>query len=183
MDPNHLPSLEEQILVAIRRIVRAIELRSQVLVAKHGLTGPQIAVLRLVERTSSITPTALARELRVSQPTASGLVDRLVQRGLLLRVLVPEDRRKHAVRLSEKGQAAVAQAPSLFQDEFKDRLRRLENWEQTMMLSSLQRVAVLMDAETVPATAFLTPGAAPAGADVPDGAPTANAEVNDAKTN
>jgi DNA-binding MarR family transcriptional regulator len=177
------PGIEEQVVVAIRRIVRAIELQSQALVSKHGLTGPQLAVLKEIASLEQATPTVLARALSVSQPTVSGIVERLLVRGLIERIAVPGDRRKHALRLTPAGREAVARAPSLLQDDVKRRLRRLEEWEQLMLLAALQRVASLMDAEAVSATPFLTPGAAPAGADVDDGASPEKREVTHAKSN
>lgn len=170
MDLDAQLSLEDQIVVAIRRIVRAIELHSKSLVATVGLTSPQVAVMKTVAAMGEVTPTALARTLKLSQPTVSGIVDRLAQRGLVERVAVDGDKRKHAVRLTSEGRRAISAVPSLLQERFRVELERLESWEQTMLLSSLQRIAVLMDAEGVTATPFLTPGAATAGADVSDGA-------------
>ena len=46
MDLTH----EDQIVVAIRQIIRAVDLHSRRLVQAHGLTGPQLAVLQEVSR-------------------------------------------------------------------------------------------------------------------------------------
>lgn len=165
----HRFSLEDKIVIAIRRIVRAIELHSQALVSSVGLTAPQLALLKTLAASGEGTPTSLARALKLSQPTVSGIVDRLTARGLVERSRVDRDRRKTTVRLTAEGQRAVAGAPSLLQDRFRRELERLEGWEQTMLLSSLQRIALLMDADAVEATPLLTPGALTAGADVPDG--------------
>lgn len=170
---------EEQILIAIRRIVRAIELQSQSLIARHGLTGPQLAILKEIATLGEATPTVLARALCVSQPTVSGIVERLAQRGLVVRTSATSDRRKHVVQLTAEGRSTVERAPSLLQDEVKDRLRKLEDWEQMMLLASLKRVAALMDADAVTATPFLTPGVGIAGSDLNDGAARSQDEVNE----
>lgn len=151
-------ALEDQIVVAIRRIIRAVELHSQSLVASVGLTSPQVAVLKMVGAMPEVTPTALARALKLSQATVSGIVDRLTHRGLVERTRVDGDKRKHAVRLTAQGVRALEGAPSLLQDRFRAELERLESWEQTMLLSSLQRIAALMDVESVTAAALLAPG-------------------------
>lgn len=168
MDSEPRFSLEDQIVVSIRRIVRAIELHSKSLVATVGLTSPQLSVLKTLAAMGEGTPTSLAKALKLSQPTVSGIVDRLTQRGLVERSRVDGDRRKSGVRLTSEGAQVVVSAPSLLQERFLLELSRLESWEQTMLLSSLQRIAVLMDAEDVSATPLLTPGASTAGADVSD---------------
>ena len=50
----------------------------------------------------------LARRLGVSAPTASTLIDRLVERGLVDRREDPRDRRQHRCRLSPAGQRLAA---------------------------------------------------------------------------
>lgn len=164
-------SQEDKIVVAIRRIIRAVELHSRSLVAAVGLTAPQLAVMKAVRALEVTTPTGLARVLKLSQATVSGIVDRLWQRGFLERSEVDGDRRKRGIRLSPSGKTALDAAPSLLQESFRTRLAALESWEQSLLLASLQRIAALMDAEEVPATPFLTPGAATAGTDLNDGGP------------
>ena len=39
-------SMENQIVAAIRRIMRAVDLHSRRLAEEHGLTGPQLATLQ-----------------------------------------------------------------------------------------------------------------------------------------
>jgi hypothetical protein len=34
----------EQILISLRRIIRAVDLHSRLLLQQHGLTGPQLAI-------------------------------------------------------------------------------------------------------------------------------------------
>jgi diaminobutyrate acetyltransferase len=49
-------------------------------------------------------------------------------------------------------------APSLLHDRFREGLSRLETWEQTMTLATLQRIASMMDAEDLDAAPLLAPG-------------------------
>ena len=46
---NALP-LEEQVIAALRRITRAIDLHSRLLLQKNGLTIPQLAALQATQR-------------------------------------------------------------------------------------------------------------------------------------
>ncbi|MBK8974793.1 MAG: MarR family transcriptional regulator [Planctomycetes bacterium] len=152
-------SLDDRIVAALRRIVRAVDLHSRRLVELHGLTGPQVALLRALDRLGPLAAGALAREVQLSQPTVTGIVSRLVQRGLVERARSAADRRSVVVEITAAGRVALARAPSLLQDRFRARLAGLESWEQTMLLAALQRVAAMMDASELGASPHLVPGA------------------------
>jgi hypothetical protein len=51
------------------------------------------------------------------------------------------------VSITASGQELLAHAPSLLQDEFCKELHKLQDWERTLMLSILQRIAAMMEAE------------------------------------
>lgn len=153
---------EDRILAAIRRIVRAIDLHSRYLVTRVGLTGPQLATLRVVRSLGEASPSSVARALKLSQPTVSGIVDRLCQRGLLGRSPDARDRRRVVLRSTSAGKAALDAAPSLLQERFRAELARLEDWERSMMLATLQRIAAMMDAEQLDASPVLITGVTPA---------------------
>lgn len=142
-------TIEDQIVVAIRRVIRAVDLHSRQLVEEHGLTGPQLAVLREISRMGSFSAGALAQAVHLSPPTLSGILDRLERRGLLKRTRSDHDRRSLVVTVTEAGQGILKGAPSLLQGRFKRELEKLEDWEQTMILATLQRVAAMMDLSRV----------------------------------
>lgn len=158
-----LTGLEEEILTSIRRIVRAIELYSHSLVSQVGLTSPQLSVLKSVARLSPATPTAIARQLSLSQPTVSGILERLQGKNLVQRVVTNGDKRMHSYALTDQAQLQMASSPPLLQESFLQRLGQLQDWERSMLLSALQRVANLMDVETLEAQPSLNPALEPDG--------------------
>ncbi len=151
-------SIENQIVAAIRRIMQAVDLHSRRLTEAIGLTGPQLAVLREAARSGPISISALARAVYLSQPTVTGILDRLAKRGLVERVRNVHDRRAVNISVTEQGRALLDRAPSLLQDRFHRELAKLEPWEQTMTLSILQRIAGMMDAEAIDASPLLVAG-------------------------
>jgi len=151
--------LEAQIIVALRRITRAIDLHSRLLLQKNGLTIPQLAALQAVQRLQPITVGALARNIHLGTATVTGILGRLEDRGLVSRTRGDSDRRSVVIELTEQGAKLVAEAPSLLQDRFRRELGKLQEWEQTMILATLQRIASMMDAESIEAASVLTPGA------------------------
>src|ERR1700757_774348 len=62
-------------------------------VAKGDLTGPQTAVMRSVISKSGISLRELSREASLAHSTVSGIVDRLVKRGMLEREIDALDKR------------------------------------------------------------------------------------------
>lgn len=150
--------MENEIVAALRRIIRAVDLHSRKLYEEYGLTGPQLAVLYHVHRLQGAPASALARAVHLSRPTVTGILDRLSRRGLVERRPDPRDGRSHRVHVTEAGRDMLANAPSLLQHRFRRELAALEDWEQSMILSSLQRMAAMMDAESISAAPVLTTG-------------------------
>lgn len=152
-------AIEDQIVAAIRRIIRAVDLHSRQLVMEYGLTGPQLAVLKAAARLGAAASTsALARAVHLSSPTVTGILDRLVKRGLVDRARSGNDRRSVTVAVTPAGEALLAAAPSPLQDRVRAELVRLEDWEQTMILANLQRLAAMMDADSIDASPVLESG-------------------------
>jgi len=146
---------ESAIVASIRRIMRAVDLHSRHLLDEFGLTGPQLAVMQAAARLEPATAGSIARDVRISAATATGIVSRLEKRGILRRERGETDRRTVVVRLSRDGRNVLASAPSLLQDRFRRELARIEPWERSMILSVLQRIATMMDAEHLDAAPML----------------------------
>jgi DNA-binding MarR family transcriptional regulator len=157
-DSDEVASMRRSILVALRRIIRAVDLHSHRLMDEHGLTGPQLASLQEIVRCGTASARDLARSLQVSQPTITGILDRLERGGLITRTRNGRDRRAIDVAITEEGQRLLTAAPPLLQERFSEELAKLKTWEQTMILATLQRVAAMMDAEDLTAAPHLVTG-------------------------
>jgi len=129
---------------------------------QSGLTAPQLAALQAVGKLTPMTAGALAKSLHLSQATVTGILTRLESRVLVSRVRSDTDRRTVVVELTEQGRAVLDSAPSLLQDRFRRELLMLQEWEQTQMLATLQRIASMMDAEGIDAAPVLAAGDATA---------------------
>lgn len=145
----------DQVLISLRRIIRAIDLHSKRLERESGLTGPQLLLLRLIANAGQLTAGVIAREVSLSQATVTAIIDRLEQKGLLQRLRNTEDKRKVMLSLTLAGEAALAKAPPLLQESFITRFDRLEEWEQSLILSSLQRLGEMMNASDLDAAPLL----------------------------
>jgi len=154
--------LEDRVIAALRRITRAIDLHSRGLMQQVGLTAPQLAALQAIGRLQPITVGELAKSIHLSQATLTGILTRLETRILVSRVRSVSDRRTVVVELTEEGRAVLEDTPSLLQDQFRRELLKLQEWEQTQMLATLQHIAAMMDAEEIDAAPVLATGAASA---------------------
>lgn len=149
---------EEQIVAAIRQIIRALDLHSRQLQRGHGLTGPQLAVLQQCDRPGTTTPKAIAQAVHLSQATITGILHRLESRELIVRKPSETDKRSVSIHITEDGRNVLQNSLSLLQDQFRSELAKLQEWERMQILSTLQRVARLMGAENLDVTPQLVPG-------------------------
>lgn len=152
-------ALHRDILTSLRRIIRAVDLYSHRLMEGHGLTGPQLAALQELDRSGTLSARDLSRAVQVSQPTVTGILDRLERRQLIARTRSDADRRALEITLTDEGRRVLKDAPPLLQQHFVAELARLETWEQTMILATLQRIAMMMDADKLQAAPLLVTGA------------------------
>ena len=150
------PSISSQVLRSLRQITRAMDIRSRQLGKTVGLTVPQLIVLKEVADAVQSPIGQIAKRVSLSQATVTAIVDRLEQRGLAERHRALNDRRKVMIRLTEEGATILQKSPTILQEQFLEAFDKLQAWEQTMMLATLQRVAAMMGAQTIPALPMLT---------------------------
>lgn len=148
----------EEVLITLRRLIRATDLHSKQLVKTAGLTAPQLLLLQAIRGKGQVTIGALAKEISLSQATVTTILDRLEKRGLVYRERSSEDKRKVHAYLTDKGADIIRDAPTPLQEHFVRQFRDLRDWEQSMIISSLQRVALMMDAEHIDASPVLDIG-------------------------
>jgi DNA-binding MarR family transcriptional regulator len=149
----------EEVLTALRRLIRATDLQSRQLERTVGLTAPQLLLLQLLRQRGQMTIGALAKDMNLSQATVTTVMDRLEDRGLVERLRGETDKRKVYAVLTAEGEKLVASAPPLLQQSFIRQFQDLQPWEQSMILSCLQRVAQMMDAQHLDASPVLDIGA------------------------
>ena len=68
---------EEELLVALRRVIRAVDLRSKQLSKHVGLTGPQLLVMQNIQERPGIMVREIADSINLSPATITNILDRL----------------------------------------------------------------------------------------------------------
>lgn len=94
----------------------------------------------------------------MSQATATTILDRLERNGYVQRIRSNTDKRKVHAHLTEAGKALLAKAPQPLQESFVDQFRQLAEWEQSLLLSSVQRLSSMMNAENIDVAPMLEIG-------------------------
>lgn len=148
----------DQVLTALRRVIRATDLHSKRLVKTSGLTTPQLLLLQAVRTLEGAAIGQLADQVSLSHATVTSILDRLENKGYVERERSTVDKRKVHVHLTEQGVEILRDAPTPLQEHFSRQFGDLQEWEKTMIITSLQRVAYMMDAEHIDASPVLDVG-------------------------
>lgn len=135
---------------SIRRIVRAMDVRSKRVARETGLTIPQIVVLQAVRDFEAATTAAISRHANISAATTVTILEKLEARGIVERHRSTVDRRIVHSRLTERGRALLAEAPPLFHEAFFARFGELPPDEQATIVRAFCTVADILDPDEVP---------------------------------
>jgi len=101
-------SLLDPILEFLRllwAVEHGLQRQSKSMEAEYGVTGPQRLVLKIVERYPGISAGELAHIVRLHPSTLTGILQRLVSRGLIERTADPNDSRRACLVLNRRAMA------------------------------------------------------------------------------
>jgi DNA-binding MarR family transcriptional regulator len=103
-----------------------------------GLSIPQFDLLSTLTEREGLTQQELAERLYVTKGNVSGLVDRLVEAGLVERRPIAGDRRSHALHLTDKGRDLAGRGIAAQRDYVRRTLGRLPPQD----LADLERIVL-----------------------------------------
>jgi DNA-binding MarR family transcriptional regulator len=117
---------------------------------KAGISMTHLHILWVLEHHGELPMSRLAELLDVSLSNATGLIDRMEERGLVERVRVPDDRRVVIVRASSQGGQMRDEIEALKQDRMRSILSRLTRKQLDRVLGALGDLRVAMADEIGP---------------------------------
>ena len=106
--------------------------------AQFGLTLPQFVALRAIRREKQPTMTTLADETLQRCATMTGIVDRLVKMGLVVRQRDPEDRRRVLVELTATGSELMQRVRLSREQRLRETLVHLPDGDAAELLRLLK---------------------------------------------
>jgi len=150
-----LDDMSHEVLVALRRIIRAVDLQSKRINKLSGLTTPQILILRAIATLGEVTSGRLSDHVTLSQATVTTILDRLESRGLIERYRSTVDKRIVHARLTTAGRRSLKKAPPLLHERFVEDFSQLDPPTQRSMVATLEQVAVMLGGSTLDAAPVL----------------------------
>jgi DNA-binding MarR family transcriptional regulator len=108
-----------------------------------------------IDKASGVNSSQVAKSVNLSAATVTNIVDRLESKNLVSRVRNTQDKRKVSLYLTDDGKAILLSAPQPLQEHFIEKFANLAQWEQSQMLSSIERLAEMMDANEIDAAPLL----------------------------
>jgi DNA-binding MarR family transcriptional regulator len=137
----------EDIIQAQQNINRAISVSSSQTWMELELSMAQLKTLVTLHDSGALPIGQIAEALRVGQPTASHLVDRLVQSGLVVRTEDSLDRRRTLAGLSSQGEELIERLRAVRIEALQRWLTRLDGTALAALHFALRSLAEVAKAE------------------------------------
>lgn len=140
--PGHLARRFQQIAAAV--------FHAEMASTRLGLTPVQYAAMVTLSKQPGIDQATLASIIAYDRATIGGVVDRLVQKGLVTRVVSATDRRARVLRLTDSGKAAIVAAEPAVEAAQDAMLRGLSRTERSQLRRLLAKAIAASDEQRRP---------------------------------
>ena len=121
--------------ILLRGLVRTVR-------GADGITLQQAAVLRILSEDGATSMNGLSEQLLVTPPNVTGIVDRLEEKGLVMRVESKVDRRRTEIQLTAKGETVHRKLRQSYRETLGRSLDlALDERERRMLATMLRKVA------------------------------------------
>ena len=131
-------------LTAMRKILRRTELDSKRLMRETGLTPSQLIFMQILDGGQEQTAGYVAGRMGITQATTTALLQKLEGLGMIQKRRGEKDRRQVLLSLTEAGRKVLDIAPEGAHAQFQQQFLALHEWEQSMLIASLERVAAML---------------------------------------
>src|SRR3954462_14669996 len=133
--------LAAHLRVAVARTARRLRQEA------GGLSPTMQAALATVDRHGPLTPSELATRERIQRPTATRLIARLEDGGLIERAADPHDRRSSLISVSAEGRGLLRSMRTRKDAYLVQRLDRLDREERATLARAAEILERLIDDE------------------------------------
>lgn len=108
--------------------------------ADYNLTGAQFAAMHSIRKHGNcMTVCNLAESIHQVAPTVTGIINRLEERGLVIRRRDPKDRRNQLLSVSPEGQTILDNIQLYRQEQFNEFLKLLAPTEREELIRLLRK--------------------------------------------
>lgn len=110
-----------------------------------GISMTQLHVMHLLDRHGELPMSRLAEMLDVSMSAATGLVDRVEERGFVERIRVPEDRRVVLARITDAGRQMLDDVEIVRTELMEQVLDELDERQMAGVASAVASIRSALD--------------------------------------
>ncbi|HEY8293171.1 MAG TPA: MarR family transcriptional regulator [Thermomicrobiales bacterium] len=131
--------VDRALIAYVRAVILAEPLQLAIL-EKYGVRLAGLRALRVLRDLGTVPISRFAEAVDIPRSTATGVVDRLVERGVIERVSDAADRRMINIRVTPRGLAALEDRALLDESIVGKRIRALAPEEQRLLADLLEHV-------------------------------------------
>ena len=147
------PATVEAILTEVSAWVADLRCASMGQLVQSHVSMSHMHVLWLLQHHGAMTMSRIAELLDVSLSNATGIIDRMAEKGLVERERVPDDRRLVLVRPADAGMQALVESETSKRERLRAVLGHLTAAERPVVLEALRSLRRALSAEVDPAPA------------------------------
>jgi len=134
----------------LRRVFQVLVEQAKNAEEKTGLTSSQLWAMKEIAAAGSLKGAELARRMFIHPATVVNLVDRLEERGLVVRVRSKTDRRVVDIELTDDGANLVRNSPEIVQDILVKGLGKLPDKNVSQVSEGLKQLVAVLGVENEP---------------------------------
>ena len=109
--------------------------------ARHGITATQLNVLKLLQTVGDLSLSEVSKRMAATNSTVTGIIDRMVAAGLVVREQSVEDRRVWMIRLTSEGRAMAKKVDVAPWEILREAVMALPPAELGQLITTLAKVA------------------------------------------
>ena len=113
------------IIADFRAAMNQVKCASSERLVRMGVSMAQLHILYTLQRSGEMPMSRLAEVLQVSLSNATGLIDRIEERGFVERTRVPEDRRIVMIRVTDTGRRMLDEVDAIGSDLLRSVFARI----------------------------------------------------------
>jgi DNA-binding MarR family transcriptional regulator len=152
---THNRELAETIVSQFRASLGELRCVASERLVRHGVSMSHLHVMTMLERHGDLPMSRIAELLDVSDSNATGLIDRMEERGFVERVRRPDDRRVVLVRVSDHGRQILTDVEGVRDELLRLVLARLDDAQLKRLGAAVTDVArALVEAAAEDPAAF-----------------------------
>lgn len=148
----------DEIIIAIRRILRAVNLESKRCEKEYGLSMPQMLVLSFIAQEPDMRTTnkAIKDHMQLNASTVTGILKRLTKKGFTASVPNVDDQRGSIIALTQSGYDLIKSTPPPLQMKLEQGLEKLSEADRQKLTRYFEFIVQLLELEEGAAAPILS---------------------------